>query len=127
MRDLLLKHTVAAGASWTGQHALYGGTSTPAIYLSPLVRSATAALPFPLSLFFSRLPRPCGSTVVVVVLPCPVNLDPGSKRRSGRARETEEGCEREKRSGGRARRRLKYHEDIIRYPPRRLSVSPPSL
>lgn len=100
MRDLLLKHRVAAGASWTGQHALYGGTSTLAIYLSPSLLRVLPRLPFPLSLFFSRLPRLPGSSVVVVVdddLPRPVNLDPGNAALGGRARaETEEGCERRK-------------------------------
>lgn len=104
MRDLLLKHRVAAGASWTGQHALYGGTSTPAIYLSPSLLRVLPRLPFPLSLFFSRLPRLPGSSVVVVDddLPRPVNLDPGSAALGeGRERRQKKGAkgEKKRRSG----------------------------
>lgn len=77
MRDLLLKHGVAAGASWTGQHALYGGTSTLAIYLS-YSRAPLRCLPF---CRFSFLASPvAGST-----LPRLVNLDPGNAAKGGRA------------------------------------------
>lgn len=88
MRDLLLKHRIATGASWTGQRALYGGTSTPAIYLSP--SPPPRVLLFPLSLFFSRL-RPASPPASPSPFSLiPVNLDPGnSAAEEGRARARE--------------------------------------
>lgn len=94
------------------------------IFCPPPPPPRTPCLSLCRSSFLAFAPAPPS----VAVLPRPANLDPGSSAaEEGRRDETEAGCEREKRSAAVGRRRLKYHEDIIRYPPRRLSVSPPSL
>lgn len=81
--------------------SLYGGTSTPAIYLS-LLRALLRCL------FLCRFSFLASSSPVL--LPRPVNLDPGSTAKEGRAGGEAKGCKR-----GKGKRRLKYHEDIIRY------------
>lgn len=121
MRDLLLKCRVAAGPSWTGQHALYGGTSTPAIYLSrPRARSA-ARSPSPLSL--PLLAAELCSLVSWI-------LTPETPRKKGAQKEGTVECKGGVRGGGRRRKREKTVEISRRHhslPPRRLSVSPPFL
>lgn len=109
MRDLPLKRGIAAGSVMDrSARSLWRH-----IYARNL--SCPAALPSPLSLFFSRLPRLRRLAPASLV-----NLDPGNAaRRKGAQKED---------GGGKGKRRLKYHEDIIRYRAAcRFAVSPPSL
>lgn len=83
----------------------------------PLARAPPLRCSFPypfVAFLFSPTPSPAAS------LPRLVNLDPGNAAKEGRAegRRCGEGCKRKEGAKGkekREKRRLKYHEDIIRY------------
>lgn len=100
-----------------GQHALYGGTSTPAIYLSR--PRALSAFPF-VAFLFSPTPSPA-------LLPRLVNLDPGNGCEEERAEGWRKGMQRGGRKEGKREKTVEISRRHHSLPPRRLSVSPPSL